>query len=261
VSEDGQHDIGLEQRRHVAIVTLRRPPHNFFDQPLLGRLGGLLEDLDTTDDCRAIVLASEGSAFCAGANQQARVDGTAIQPSALTPHIYDEAVRLFRTRKPIVAAVHGAAIGGGLGLALVADFRVTCAEARLAVTFSRLGVHCGFGLSVTLPRIVGEQAAALLLLTGRRIGGEEALRIGLADILVAQDQVLARSIELAEELAISSPIAVASMRHTLRRGLADRVQAATERERVEQAWQHRTEDYVEGVRAMNERREPLFVGR
>ena len=101
-------------------------------------------------------------------------------------HLYKEATRLFRARKPVVAAVHGAAVGGGLGLALVADFRVTCAEARFSANFNRLGFHPGFGLTTTLPRLVGPQQAALLFYTGRRIAGDEAVRIGLADLLVAQ---------------------------------------------------------------------------
>src|SRR6185436_20373861 len=121
---------------------------------------------------------------------------------------YKEAIRLFRTRKPVVGAIHGAAVGGGLGLALVPDFRVTCAEARFSANFTRLGFHPGFGLTTTLPRLVGVQQAALLFYTGRRIGGQEAQRIGVADLLVAQDQVRTSAIELAREIAASAPLAV-----------------------------------------------------
>ena len=104
-------------------------------------------------------------------------------------HLYKEAIRLFRTKKPIIGAIHGAAVGGGLGLALVPDFRVTCAEARFSANFNRLGFHPGFGLTVTLPRLVGAQQAALLFYTGRRISGDEAVRLGLADVLVPQAEV------------------------------------------------------------------------
>ena len=93
---------------------------------------------------------------------------------------------MFACRKPVVAAVQGPAIGGGLGVALVADFRVTCAEAKFSANFNRLGFHPGFGLSATLPRLVGVQKAAMLFYTGRRINGTEAAAMGLADLLVPQ---------------------------------------------------------------------------
>src|SRR6185295_19131864 len=108
----------------------------------------------------------------------------------------------------------------------VADFRITCAEARFSANFNRLGFHPGFGLSVTLPRLVGVQQAALLLYTGRRIGGQEAQRIGLADLLVAQDQVRTRAIELAREIAASAPLAVQSTRATVRAGLVEQIRVA-----------------------------------
>jgi enoyl-CoA hydratase/carnithine racemase len=172
-----------------------------------------------------------------------------------------QAMRLFRTRKPIVAAVHGAAIGGGLGLALVADFRVTCSEARFSAIFDRIGFHPGFGLTVTLPRLVGAHQAALLFYTGRRIPGAEAVRIGLADLLVPQTEVRSAAQALALEIAQSAPLAVLSTRETLRRSLLEAIEAATERELVEQDWLRRTKDFQEGVRAMADRRLPEFRGR
>jgi enoyl-CoA hydratase/carnithine racemase len=157
--------------------------------------------------------------------------------------------------------VHGAAVGGGLGLALSADFRVTCPSARFSANFARLGFHQGFGLSVTLPRLVGPQKAALLLYTGRRIAGDEAVSIGLADRLVDDADVRKETIALAREIAASAPLAIVSIRETLRRGLADQIEAATERELVEQDWQRKTDDFKEGVTAMSARRPPNFVGR
>jgi enoyl-CoA hydratase/carnithine racemase len=253
--------IGVSFEGHVAIVEIQRPPHNFFDIPMIAAIANAFETLEADANCRAIVLCAQGTAFCAGANFTNR-DATPEQksPRAVNP-IYNEAIRLFSCAKPVIGAIHGPAIGGGLGLALVPDFRVTCPEARYSANFNRLGFHPGFGLSVTLPRLVGPQKAALLFYTGRRVGGEEAVAIGLADVLVAQDQVRSKSIELATEIAVSSPLAVQSTRATLRQGLVEQIRAAVARESVEQNWQFKTEDFKEGVKAMAERRNPSFQGR
>ena len=253
-------DIGVSQDGCVGTVEIRRPPNNFFDKPLIAEIAAAFEAFDVDSQCRAIVLAAQGKAFCAGADFSNRPDTGSAEEGA-GRHLYKEATRLFRVRKPVVAAVQGAAVGGGLGLALVADFRVTCAEARFSANFNRLGFHPGFGLTTTLPRLVGVQQAALLFYTGRRINGTEAVRIGLADLLVVQSEVRSAAQALALEIAQSAPLAVMSTRETLRRGLADAIEASTERELVEQEWQRRTADFREGVKAMGERRLPEFKGR
>ena len=161
----------------------------------------------------------------------------------------------------MVAAVQGAAVGGGLGLACMPDFRVTAPEARFTANFARLGFHHGFGLTVTLPGLVGQQRALELLYTGRRITGEDAAAIGLADKLVPLDQVRSAAHELAAEIAGSAPLAVTSIRQTMRGDLAARIRAATDRELVEQDRLQQTDDWREGVKAMAERRTPDFTGR
>jgi enoyl-CoA hydratase/carnithine racemase len=174
--------------------------------------------------------------------------------------LYVEAVRLFSAKKPIVAAVQGAAVGAGLGLALVADFRVVAPEARFTSNFVKLGFHPGFGVTYTLPRLIGQQKAALMCLTGRRIGGEEALAWGLADAIAPLDELLDAALALANEIAEAAPLAVQSTRATLRAGLAEAVKNQTDHELVEQSWLRKTKDFAEGVRAVNERRAGNFVG-
>ncbi|HYM36074.1 MAG TPA: enoyl-CoA hydratase/isomerase family protein, partial [Steroidobacteraceae bacterium] len=243
-------------------VEIQRPPHNFFDVKMIGEIAAAYAALDADENCRAIVLAAQGKSFCAGANlggSDASAD--AGTRDASTANLYREAVRLFRTYKPIVASVHGPAIGGGLGLAVSCDFRVTCPEATFSANFTKLGFHPGFGLTITLPELIGKNPAAMLFLTSRRIKGDEAHRIGLADVLVPQDQVRDAAVALAKEIASCAPLGVVATRATLRRGLVDRVSEATDRELAEQSRLRQTEDFREGVRASSERREPKFLGR
>jgi len=249
-------DVSLHNLGHVTVMEMNRPPYNFFDELLIGNLADALEYLDEVSDCRAVVLAAKGRAFSAGADFQAD-SGRALfddDSNQSAGGLYRHAVRLFRTRKPIIAAIQGPAIGGGLGLALVADFRVVCEHSRFAANFVQLGVHAGFGISHTLPRIVGQQNASLMLYTGRRIGPEAALAMGLADALSSADRLRDDAIALAAEIAAAAPLAVESTRATLRQGLADAVERQLQREFAEQLRLAATNDHAEGVRAVSERR-------
>jgi 2-(1,2-epoxy-1,2-dihydrophenyl)acetyl-CoA isomerase len=161
----------------------------------------------------------------------------------------------------VVAAVQGAAIGGGLGLALWPDFRVAAPEARFSANFAKLGFHHGFGLTVTLPRVVGQQRALELLYTGARIDGERAHAIGLVDRLVPLAGLRDAARAFAAEIAASGPLAVDAIRETMRGALAEEIRAATKRERSEQDRLQHTADFREGVAATAERRAPMFRGR
>jgi enoyl-CoA hydratase/carnithine racemase len=243
---------------HVATVLLCRGPHNFVDVASLTALADALDALDADDNCRAVVLGAQGKSFCAGADFSGVPGGGAMFD---TPTLYGQGMRLFRTRKPTVAAVHGPAIGAGAGLALVADFRVGCPASRFSVPFNRLGFHPGFGMSCTLPRLVGQQVAARLFYTGERISGARMLELGLLDELVPDEEVLQRAQGLALEMAQSAPWGVQSTRATLRMGLADAVQAANAREWAIQRPQFASQDFLEGVAAAAEKRLPVFTGR
>jgi enoyl-CoA hydratase/carnithine racemase len=245
---------------YVALVEIHRPPHNFFDDQLIGDLADAFNALDGDPACRASVLASEGKAFCAGADFHRRSESDEFL-SGGPSRLYEQAVRLFACVKPMVAAIQGAAVGGGLGLALVADFRVVSPDARFAANFVKLGIHPGFGLTFTLPRLIGIQRASMLFLTGRRITGVEAVSMGLADVLAPADSLREAALQLASEIAEAAPLAVRSTRATLRVGLAEAVRAQTAHELAEQTRLARTEDHKEGVRAVAERRAGQFQER
>jgi 2-(1,2-epoxy-1,2-dihydrophenyl)acetyl-CoA isomerase len=237
---------------HVAVTCLHRPPNNFFDTALLAELAEAYETLAANKDCRVIVLRSEGKNFCAGLDFANNRD----QDIAA---LYDNAVRLFAAPLPVVAAVQGAAVGGGLGVALSADFRVGTSQSRFSANFSRLGFHHGFGLTVTLPRVIGEQRAADLLFTGRRVDGTEAKALGLCDELVAEADLVPAAVAMAREIAGSGPLAVRSIRATLRQGLVERLRLAMDHESAEQEALRTTRDFAEGIRANAERRAPRFA--
>jgi len=247
-------DVTVEQAgAHVGVVRLNRPPNNYFDTAVIVGVAEAYEELDRSGWCRAIVLGSEGRHFCAGLDFAAN----AGQDIAA---LYGAALRLFAAPLPVVAAVQGAAIGGGCGLALSADFRVATAQSRFSANFSRLGFHHGFALTVTLPSAVGRQTAADLLLSGRRVRGEQALALGLCDRLTGEDQLLADAIAYADELAAAGPLAVRSIRATLRGGLVEEARLAMEHEYAEQTRLRETADFAEGLRASAEMRDPVFRG-
>ncbi|EHB55474.1 Enoyl-CoA hydratase/isomerase [Mycolicibacterium rhodesiae JS60] len=256
-------DLGIELLSGgIGVLEIRRPPNNFFDAELVEAIASTTQELSQSSDVRALVLCSEGKNFCAGADFGGTSDAAEVSADEGADRLYAAAVRIFEVDLPIVAAVQGAAVGGGLGLALAADFRVASPASRFAANFSRIGLHHGFGMTVTLPRVVGDQRAADLLMTGRRIDGVEGYRIGLVDRLVdADDAIRDNAIALAGEIASAAPLAVRSIRTTLRRGLADAVADATKHERTEQSWLRDTADFAEGVRASVERRAPIFTAR
>ena len=246
-------EVSIRQTsEHVALVEFSRPPHNYFDGALIGAIADAYEELDRGGSCRAIVLCSAGKHFCAGANFAAK--------NPAEGDLYEQAVRLFATRLPVVAAIQGAAVGGGLGVALSTDFRVASPDSRFSANFARLGIHHGFGVTVTLPLVVGPQRALEVLYTGVRLRGEEAHSIGLCDRLVTSDRLREGAVVLADEIAASSPLAVRAIRQTMRGHLADRIRDATAHEAAEQAKLFETSDFREGVSAAADRRPPLFTG-
>lgn len=256
--------VGVERHDHVAVVRFAHAANNHASLPLIRALAEAFETLDADDDCRATVLCSEGRIFCAGAdltadNALGADEGESFSES--TVRFYEQAVRLFALRKPMVAAVQGAAIGAGLGLALAADFRVTAPEARFAANFVKLGFHPGFAITHTLPCAIGQQRAAMMMLTGRRISGEVALDWGLADAMAPLDGLLDAALTLAGEIAENGPLGVEATRATLRRDLVAAVRAATTMEAARQAELGDTRDFAEGRRAVQERRPGRFERR
>jgi 2-(1,2-epoxy-1,2-dihydrophenyl)acetyl-CoA isomerase len=259
----GRASQAVSVRRHgdVAVVTLHKPPHNLLTEPLLRRVADGVWGLP--DGVRAAVICSEGRSFCAGADFRSDEAPDPTDHGDFTTRtgaFYQQAVRIFASPLPLVAAVQGAAIGAGFGLALACDVCVAGERAWFQANFVRLGIHPGFALSMTLPRAVGPGRAAELLLTGRRVPASEAERIGLVQRTVSSGHELDAALDVASGIAAGAPLAVGATRATLRHGLADAAREAMHHELEQQAALAGTADAVEGVRAMLAGRDPVFGG-
>src|ERR1700748_21590 len=252
----GEH-ISVAADGHVAVVTIDRPPHNHVSVDFMHDLADAFDAIDGEVELRCSVLQSEGKNFCAGADLVRSESAGGL--GAVNP-LYDQAVRLFSVKKPIVAAVQGAAVGAGLGLAVVADFRIASPDARFAANFTKLGFQPGFSLTHILPRLIGRSKAELMFLTGRRVKAEDGLPWGLVDEVVPLEDLRTAARRLPQEIAENAPLAIVSTRKTLRGDLAAAVRAQTDIEATEQGWLRDTEDYKEGVRSVSERRPGNFVG-
>ena len=248
-------DLEINKKSYTTYIKITRPPHNFFDASLISQIADILEEMDDDDKCRSIILHSEGKNFCAGANftKSDFKDGGEVYPN-----LYKQAIRLFKTKKPIIAVIQGAAIGGGLGLALAADFRIACENSRFSANFAKLGFHHGFGTTVTLPRVIGNQKAKLMLLTSIRVKGKDAYNMGLADYYVDKIELINKANEISELINSSGPLGIESIRNTINQGLVDEISKAVIREASEHNRLKDTKDFIEGINASLERREAIF---
>lgn len=248
-------EVTKEIRDDVALIGWHRPEENYFDATLIGSIADALDEAASDRNLRCAVLYSEGKHFCAGAHFGAPRD-LSENPWPL----YEAGLRLFHSSLPIVAAVQGAAVGGGLGLALAADFRVATPLTRFHANFARIGFHQGFGISVTLPAVVGRQRAIEMLYRAEPVRGERAVEIGLADRLVAPEVLVDEAIAFARSIGAHAPLALRSIRETMRAGFVEQVRDAMRHEARVQTELANTRDFAEGVAAGAERRVARFEG-
>jgi len=255
-----KESVNVEILDSVARLTFSNAPVNFATVSLLRLIADALEHLDQQPEVRAIVLASAGKVFCAGADLVSP-NGFGASSSDPLREFYDQALRIYACRKPVIAAVQGAAIGAGLGLAVAADFRVAVPEAKFSANFTKLGFHPGFGLTYTLPRLIGIQRASQMFLTSERYSAGECAAWGLVDKVVGAEALHASAFALAQEIAVNAPLALLSTRATLRANLLTDVTAQLIHEHQQQLLLQPTEDFAEGIRATAERRPGHFKGR
>ncbi|MCB9521622.1 MAG: enoyl-CoA hydratase/isomerase family protein [Myxococcales bacterium] len=247
----------------VALLTLcRADARNALSRALVTELDAAIADVSARVDVRAVIVVGEGTvAFCAGADLKERATMSDDDVRAFLTQLGGTLVAIEASPKPFVAAVNGAALGGGLELALACDIRVASNTATLGLPEVRLGIIPGAGGTQRLPRVVGEAAALRLVLTGARLDAESARSVGLISEVAPPDELVGRARAIGREIALGAPLAIAAAKRAVRgaaqRPLADGL--AAEREEYETLIP--TRDRVEALAAFAERRPPRFEGR
>ncbi len=251
---------------HVAVVTLNRPER-------MNTLGGTMKpdlsraffELARNDErVRVVILTGAGDrAFCAGADIKERADQ---QVSASAFFVTQKATHdLFRAieefEKPVIAAINGVALGGGLELALCCDMRLAADHARLGLPEVRLGVIPAAGGTQRLPRLIGEARAKALMFTAAQIDAAQALNYGLVTQVLPGADLMAEALALAGQIADMPPLAVRFAKRAVNRGMQTDLDSGLEYERYAAAMLVDTEDRREGMRAFVEKRKPVFQGR
>lgn len=248
----------------VGTITLNRPAgRNAMTAELLDAFSAAIEQPRCDQDIRCLVITGTGRCFSAGADLRSSLQREDLgRPSTEASFaMYEPFLKVLDIEVPVVAALNGHAVGGGFGLALLADIRVANADAKYGANFARLGIHSGLGISYVLPRLVGAAHASELLFTGKLITGSEALQMCLVTYAKDSAEVLPTAMALARSIAASAPLAVRQMKSSIRRALGWQIRDAALEEAALQAASLQTEDAKEGVAAILEKREPEFRGR
>ena len=259
----------------VGRITLHRPAERNAMTPQMGReISRAVEQMNSDDNVRVVVITGSGKGFCSGADlrtlgaEAKSGEASSDETSSVEAeeglgggeNFYRAFLSIRDLRVPSIAAINGHAVGAGFCFALGADLRVMHTDAKVGMTFVRLGIHPGMAATWTLPRLVGPAVAADLLYTGRLFGAQEALALGVAN-RIAGDDFQAVVDEMAEQIASAAPLAVRETKQTLRGSGARTIDDALTREASVQAVTFTTADAAEGIQAMREKRKASFVGR
>ena len=256
--------LEVERRESVAIVTLSaEAARNAFNSDSMSEISKTLNNLMDDSDIRGIVLTGTGRFFCAGADIeefQRSIDDGRIGPLVddLTSVLHPLQVRMRTDSTILIAAVNGAAAGGGLGLALACDARVAVADAKLAAAFFKLGLSPDGGSTWLLPRLVGNQTTRRFFFNDETWNGEEALKKGAVDEVVSQDELVNRAVELASDWGQWSIISRSGTKQLLDASTSTFFQTQLEFEQALIIAASQTDDFAEGVTAFLEKREPEF---
>ncbi len=254
--------IKLEVKEHIAVVTLNDPPMNLLSGPMLRDLRDMMGELEKEEDLRCIIITGEGpKAFCAGANVDEYTDPTIDQLDETDVWARNILTRLSNFPCPIIAAINGYALGGGMELALACDIRIAAESAKMGLVETKIGMIAGWGGSQRLPRIVGVGNAKYMMFTSDKITADKALSIGLVQEVVPAEELMNKAMEMAERIAYNSPIAVRLEKEAVNFYMNMNIMEGLELERRCDRLTYLSEDSKEGMAAFEERRTPNYKNR
>jgi enoyl-CoA hydratase/carnithine racemase len=261
------NELLFEKDGLIAVLTLNRPERlNAISGPMLETLSQRLLECDRDPEVRAIVLTGAGRGFCSGLDFQDMAAGTGIGTAVRSSAIADIDLRdapptvLHRVDTPTLCALNGGAAGYGMDLALGCDIRIAAEGAKLAAAFTRRGVLPESGGTWLLPRLVGWARAAEIIFTGRTLGADECLALGLVNRVVPDQALMRETRALAGEIAANAPLAVQASKRMMRMGLSEQFDDHVHHVFMQLMPLFRSEDFKEGMQAFLERREPKFQG-
>ncbi|SOC02927.1 enoyl-CoA hydratase [Ureibacillus xyleni] len=245
----------------VAIATIQRPPANALSRGLILEVNELLKTIEHDNSVRVIVLHGEGRFFSAGADIKEFTEvASGVEFSKLASSGQQVFERLETFSKPVIAAIHGAALGGGLELAMGCHMRFVAEDAKLGLPELQLGIIPGFAGTQRLPRYVGIAKAAEMLFTSEPITGIEAVQWGLANKAYPVDELLPKTIEIAKKIALKSPIALKTAIQMLQYSKSESFHEGVKAEAQSFGTVFESEDAKEGIQAFIEKRQPSFKG-
>jgi 2-(1,2-epoxy-1,2-dihydrophenyl)acetyl-CoA isomerase len=265
--ETGTDELQARVEDSVAVVVLHRPERrNALTPEMLAGLGRVLAAVEVDDEVGSVVLTGSGGAFCAGGDVKAMAElGRSATPTAQVERqrLDQRAVcaRLWRMPKPVLAALQGAAAGGGLGIALACDLRFASDRAVLTTAFAKVGVSGDFRVAWFLTRLVGTGRARELMMLSETVGADAALRLGLVNEVLPHDALLAHVVDRARQLAAGPRVALGLMKRNLGLALSADLEEFMDVEVAHHIATKQTADHVEAARAFVERRPARFIGR
>jgi len=252
----------FKQEGKVGLLILNRPEvFNAVDRSLLQSMRDLLAEIRSNRDIRVVVITGSGNkAFCSGADLKERKTMSHQEVQAFINNIRETFTMIEHLPQPVIAAINGIALGGGTELALACDLRIMAENAAMGLTETSLGIIPGAGGTQRLPRIVGKGVAKDLIFSARRVGAEEALRIGLVNRVSVQSELLDQAISWANEIAQNAPIALAQAKWAINQGMEVNLAAGLELESMAYQVLIPTKDRIEGLQAFAEKRKPNYIG-
>jgi enoyl-CoA hydratase len=262
-------NIQLTRDGHVATLTLNRPAARNAMSPAMGdELVRACDELRRDANARVVIVTGAGKAFSSGGDLAMLArdaglesDGEAPTMAGSPRDFYTRFLAVRSLPMPTIAAINGHAIGAGLCFALACDLRIAVDEAKMGMTFTRLGIHPGMGATFLLPRLVGTARACELFFTGRVFDAAEAERLGIVNRVVPRAELDAAARRMAEEIASAGPVAVRMVKRAIYRGTEHTLDEMLDFESLQQAMTFKTEDAREGIRAIMEKRDPRFEGK